>query len=192
MHAEVNPQILNNNSGRINNKLTMKRTVSEMEKVSEENTEASTSKSSQPPAKKRRGPTRCKNVVNATTLIPLRVNKYGQPIGPGSGTYTNYLGTLARSARLAPLCYKTWWEMSKRFKEDMWNIVKGKYDVGIISKQWTLSAIGTKWIGYKCELKSEYYSVRDTDAERLANPPPDVEKEHWEFLVRHWAYGKGG
>ncbi|XP_059629246.1 uncharacterized protein LOC132271787 isoform X2 [Cornus florida] len=43
-----------------------------------------------------------------------------------------------------------------------------------------------KMEGYKCELKSEYYSVWDTDAERLANSPPDVEKEHWEFLVRFW------
>ncbi|XP_059665308.1 uncharacterized protein LOC132311423 isoform X2 [Cornus florida] len=76
--------------------------------------------------------------------------------------------------------------MPKRLKEDIWNIVKGKHDVGIMSKQWTLSSIRTKWRGYKCELKSEYYSVRDTNAERLANPPPDVEKEHWEFLVRHW------
>ncbi|XP_059653826.1 uncharacterized protein LOC132300662 [Cornus florida] len=160
----------------------MKRTVSEVEKVSEQNTEASTSKSSQPPPKKRQGLTRCNNVVNATTLLPLRVNKYGQPIDVGSGTYTNYLGTLARKGKLAHLCCKTWWEMPKRLKEDMWNIVKGKYDVGIMSKQWTLSFIGIKLRGYKCE----YYSVMDTDAERLANPPPDVEKEHWEFSVRHW------
>ncbi|XP_059660138.1 uncharacterized protein LOC132306662 isoform X2 [Cornus florida] len=76
--------------------------------------------------------------------------------------------------------------MPKRLKEDMWNVVKGKYDVRIMSKHWTISFIGKKWRGYKCELKSEYYSVRDTDAERLANLPPEVEKEHWEFLVRHW------
>ncbi|XP_059629310.1 uncharacterized protein LOC132271832 isoform X1 [Cornus florida] len=68
----------------------------------------------------------------------------------------------------------------------MWNVVKEKYDVGIMSKHWTISSIGKKWRGYKCELKSEYYSIKDTDAKRLANPPPDVEKEHWEFLVRHW------
>ncbi|XP_059647062.1 uncharacterized protein LOC132293546 [Cornus florida] len=68
----------------------------------------------------------------------------------------------------------------------MWNVVKGKYDVGIMSKHWTISFIGKKWREYKCELKSEYFSVRDTDAERLVNPPPNVEKEHWEFLVRHW------
>ncbi|XP_059656253.1 uncharacterized protein LOC132303145 [Cornus florida] len=55
-----------------------------------------------------------------------------------------------------------------------------------MSKHWTISPIRKKWRGYKCELKSEYYSVMDTDAERFANPPPDVEKEHWEFLVRHW------
>ncbi|XP_059629611.1 uncharacterized protein LOC132272486 [Cornus florida] len=63
---------------------------------------------------------------------------------------------------------------------------QGKFDVGIMSKQWTLSSIGKKWKGYKCELKSEYYSVRETDTERLANPLPNVEKEHWAFLVRHW------
>ncbi|XP_059625286.1 uncharacterized protein LOC132268458 [Cornus florida] len=78
----------------------------------------------QPLPKKRRGPTRCKNVIDAKTLLPLRVNKFGQPIGPESGTYTNYLGTLARKGELAPLCYKTWWEMPKRLNEDMWNIVK--------------------------------------------------------------------
>ncbi|XP_059636891.1 uncharacterized protein LOC132278992 isoform X4 [Cornus florida] len=55
-----------------------------------------------------------------------------------------------------------------------------------MTKQWTISSIGKKWRGYKCELKNEYYSVRDIDEERLANPPPNVEKEHWEFLVRHW------
>ncbi|XP_059649426.1 uncharacterized protein LOC132295261 isoform X1 [Cornus florida] len=76
--------------------------------------------------------------------------------------------------------------MPKQLKEDMWNIVKGKYDVGIMTKQWTISSIEKKWKGYKCELKNEYYSVRDTDEERLANLPPNVEKEHWEFLVRHW------
>ncbi|XP_059656225.1 uncharacterized protein LOC132303130 isoform X2 [Cornus florida] len=76
--------------------------------------------------------------------------------------------------------------MPKRLKEDMLNIVKGKYNVGIMTKQWTISSIGKKWRGYKCEWKNEYYSIRDTDEERLANPPPNVEKEHWEFLVRHW------
>ncbi|XP_059649411.1 uncharacterized protein LOC132295246 isoform X3 [Cornus florida] len=76
--------------------------------------------------------------------------------------------------------------MPKQLKEDMWNIVKGKYDVGIMTKQWTISSIEKKWKGYKCELKNEYYSVRDTDEERLANLPPNVEKKHWEFLVRHW------
>ncbi|XP_059652103.1 uncharacterized protein LOC132299474 isoform X2 [Cornus florida] len=76
--------------------------------------------------------------------------------------------------------------MPKWLKEDMWNVVKGKYDMGIMSKHWTISSIEKKWKGYKCELKIEYYLVRDTDAERLANPPPDVENKHWEFLVRHW------
>ncbi|XP_059641176.1 uncharacterized protein LOC132283259 isoform X2 [Cornus florida] len=76
--------------------------------------------------------------------------------------------------------------MPKWLKDDMWNIVKGKYVVGIMSKHWTISSFGKKLRGYKCELKSEYYSVRNTDAERLANPPPNVKNEHWEFLVRHW------
>ncbi|XP_059630998.1 uncharacterized protein LOC132273910 [Cornus florida] len=124
----------------------MKRTVSEMEKVSEQNTEASTSKSSQPPPKKRRGPTRCKNVIDAKTLLPLRVNKFGQPIGLGSGTYTNYLGTLAWKGELAPLCYKTWWEMPKRLKEDMWNIIKevSKKNKERRGKQTMMHTTGTK------------------------------------------------
>ncbi|XP_059650187.1 uncharacterized protein LOC132295947 [Cornus florida] len=147
----------------------MKRTVSEVEKVSEQNTKASTLKIIPTTAEEETGPNTMQECRKRNNLITFK------PIGPGSGTYTNYLGTLARNGKLAPLCYKTWWEMSKQLKEDIWNIVNGHYPPS-----------EKKWREYKCELKNEYYSVSDTDAERLANSPPDVEKEHWEFLVRHW------
>ena len=52
--------------------------------------------------------------------MPIKLNALGQPIGTYRATLSNYLGTLARNAHLAPLTFATW----KGLKDhDMWKTV---------------------------------------------------------------------
>ncbi|XP_059654539.1 uncharacterized protein LOC132301279 isoform X2 [Cornus florida] len=100
------------------------------------------------PPKKTQGSTRCANVVQHDTkkngLIPLSVNEHGQPNGADEKNFANYLGTIARNGLAAPLNYKNWKKVPEIVKEDMWTMVRGKFVVEEISKDWTLSSFGHK------------------------------------------------
>ncbi|XP_059654058.1 uncharacterized protein LOC132300827 [Cornus florida] len=140
--------------------------------------------------KKTRGPTRCANVVQHDTkkngLIPLSVNEHGQPNGADEKNFANYLGTIARNGLATPLNYKNWRKVPEIVKEDMWTTVRGKFAVEEISKDWTLSSLGHKWRDWKSEIKSNYYKIWRTDKQRYANPPPSVEEDQWDYLIRYW------
>jgi len=54
--------------------------------------------------------------------LPVRLNALGQPVGTYRAALSNYLGTLARKAHLAPLTFTTWKGLKDHW-DDMWKIV---------------------------------------------------------------------
>ncbi|RYQ80209.1 hypothetical protein Ahy_Scaffold1g106767 isoform A [Arachis hypogaea] len=63
-----------------------------------------------PATKRKRGPTKCLKThgLSYEDRLPIRLNKYGQPIGCNRAKLSSHLGTLVRNAHLAPLTYTNW------------------------------------------------------------------------------------
>ncbi|RYR71049.1 hypothetical protein Ahy_A02g005344 [Arachis hypogaea] len=63
-----------------------------------------------PATKRKRGPTKCLKThgLSYEDRLPIRLNKYGQPIGCNRAKLSSHLGTLVRNAHLAPLTYTSW------------------------------------------------------------------------------------
>lgn len=58
--------------------------------------------------------------------IHVEINKYGQPIGPHASNFGNFLGTIARNGKIAPIDYDNWRKIPKTVKDDMWSIIMVK------------------------------------------------------------------
>ncbi|WRX30286.1 hypothetical protein QQP08_022773 [Theobroma cacao] len=105
--------------------------------------------------KKTRGPTRALQIHGLTENNSnfILLNTRNQPIGPTDEAVNNlstFLGTLARNAMLAPLVYVDWRAMPQSNQNDMWDLVKAKFDIKARAKKWVLSTIATDWRNYKC------------------------------------------
>ncbi|KAK6257641.1 hypothetical protein QUC31_001100 [Theobroma cacao] len=92
---------------------------------------------------------------------------------------------------LAPLVYVDWRAMPQSNQNDMWDLVKAKFDIKARAKKWVLSTIATDWRNYKCRLKRSFYSIYKTDDVRLKNCPEGVPFEHWKVLVAFWSSKEG-
>ncbi|KAK8370895.1 hypothetical protein V6Z12_A01G208500 [Gossypium hirsutum] len=76
--------------------------------------------------RKGRGPTRCLflNDLADGERIFVRINKFGQPVGPNSSKLSSFLGTVARNGHRAPLNFIDWRAMPDSYKDDMWEYVQ--------------------------------------------------------------------
>ncbi|KAL4394314.1 hypothetical protein AHAS_Ahas02G0139600 [Arachis hypogaea] len=63
-----------------------------------------------PATKRKRGSTKCLKThgLSYEDRLPIRLNKYGQPIGCNRAKLSSHLGTLVRNAHLALLTYTSW------------------------------------------------------------------------------------
>ncbi|KAK1303039.1 hypothetical protein QJS10_CPB12g00693 [Acorus calamus] len=60
-------------------------------------------------------------------------------------------------------------------------------DIGEERKKWVLQSMASKYREWKNDLKEKYYKPFDTDAQRLARPPPDISDSDWTWLVQYWS-----
>ncbi|KAK9269839.1 hypothetical protein L1049_025412 [Liquidambar formosana] len=138
--------------------------------------------------KKIRGPTVCSKIwsLPATQRIHVSFNKHEQPDGPNVSNCTNFLGTIARNGRMAPLTYIDWKALPKPCKDDMWIAIREKFDVNHGNKDWVFKSIGKKWKDWKFELKHNRYKIHNTNEERLKDLDIRVVPKQWSILVSYW------
>lgn len=77
-----------------------------------------------------RGITRMADVWN---LVPeeriiLTFNKDSQVVSKEGGTFSRFIGTIARKPHLCPIKYKNWHDVPDLYKEICWNIIKKKLE----------------------------------------------------------------
>ncbi|KHG15051.1 Bromodomain-containing 4 [Gossypium arboreum] len=136
--------------------------------------------------RKGRGPTRCLflNDLADGERIFVRINKFGQPVGPNSSKLSSFLGTVARNGHRAPLNFIDWRAMPDSYKDDMWEYTK--FDIDPSGKSWVMHSIATKWRDWKADLKATYYDSLNTDEERLKVSDPRVVPDQWPSLISYW------
>ncbi|MBA0760353.1 hypothetical protein Gotri_023102 [Gossypium trilobum] len=136
--------------------------------------------------RKGRGPTRCLflNDLADGERIFVRINKFGQPVGPNSSKLSSFLGTVARNGHRAPLNFIDWRALPDSYKDDMWEYTK--FDIDPSGKSWVMQSIATKWRDWKADLKATYYDSLNTDEERLKVSDPRVVPDQWRSLISYW------
>ncbi|MQM09887.1 hypothetical protein Taro_042768 [Colocasia esculenta] len=84
-------------------------------------------------------------------------NDVGQPVGSGGRSIRTFLGTVARNASKLPIDISVWNKMPKHLIEDVWDFIKGKYDVGELEKKWIMKDISQKWKYHKYALRRKFF-----------------------------------
>ncbi|XP_027912157.1 uncharacterized protein LOC114171147 isoform X1 [Vigna unguiculata] len=138
-------------------------------------------------SKRKRGPTQCLKThgLRYDERLPVKLNVLGQPVGTYRATLSNYLGTLARNAHLAPLTFTSWKGLKEHW-DDMWKTVLSKFDIEERAKKWVLGSICSSWRNHKCRLKTKYFFPNMPDDYNFKNRPPSVPLEQWKILIKFW------
>ncbi|XP_072052485.1 uncharacterized protein [Arachis hypogaea] len=141
-----------------------------------------------PATKRKRGPTKCLKThgLSYEDRLPIRLNKYGQPIGCNRAKLSSHLGTLVRNAHLAPLTYTNWHGLKDNWK-DLWEATIEKFDIGERAKGWVFKTLGSSWRTYKSRLKNQYFKENMPLVYNIKNCPRTVPLEHWKILVQFWS-----
>ncbi|RYR38290.1 hypothetical protein HN51_028646 [Arachis hypogaea] len=141
-----------------------------------------------PATKRKRSPTKCLKThgLSYEDRLPIRLNKYGQPIGCNRAKLSSHLGTLVRNAHLAPLTYTSWHGLKDNW-EDLWEATIEKFDIGERAKGWVFKTLGSSWKTYKSRLKNQYFKENMPLVYNIKNCPRTVPLEHWKILVQFWS-----
>nr|CAD1824779.1 unnamed protein product [Ananas comosus var. bracteatus] len=137
------------------------------------------------------GASRWKTIESKVSIKKSKEKHGHKPIGDEAAQFTNFLGTIARSGKDAPLTYKDWRHMPLDNKKIMWNIVKLKYNLGDDSWPWVMKALGKKWKDFKSDLKKKHYDAHNTYEDRLADRDSRVLPEQWRQLIEYWDSEEG-
>ncbi|PKU64913.1 hypothetical protein MA16_Dca018428 [Dendrobium catenatum] len=118
--------------------------------------------------------------------LVVNFNKYGQPIGKNKSLFVEFLGTIPRNGKYAPIDIRSWDQMPKSFKkinnlffQEIFEITRGS-DVCV------LQSIGKKWRNWKADVKSRYYDPNMTTELQLCNVPKSILKDQWKNLLSYW------
>lgn len=145
------------------------------------------------PPKKVRGPTKKQAIwdLEDDERVPVTFDGTGQPIGDGGNDLTTFLGTLVKMPQHVGIDVKNWKKVSKESKEDLWNIVKGKFLFSPAEsediKKWVITDMGLKWKSWKYELKKSSFDQNLTIDDIVDNLSDSrVDKVQFRALVTRW------
>ncbi|XP_027174484.1 uncharacterized protein LOC113774118 [Coffea eugenioides] len=117
----------------------------------------------------------------------VRFDKDGEPIGKNKSKFTEFLGTIARNGKYAPLDVTDWREMTNDKKQDMLVLVKEKFRLPRGADFWTLKSIGKKWRNWKSALKAKYYNPNESIESQINNRDQQILKDQWRNLLAYWS-----
>ncbi|KAF4401744.1 hypothetical protein G4B88_000792 [Cannabis sativa] len=73
-----------------------------------------------------RGPTQMRDIWgnHDGTKMQITCNEFGQPHDKYASKLTNFIGTLVRDGKNAPINYKSWHKVPDKYKDRMWKIIQ--------------------------------------------------------------------
>ncbi|KAM7264130.1 hypothetical protein ACFE04_001813 [Oxalis oulophora] len=108
--------------------------------------------------------------------VPIPLNEFGAPVRDLSGSYCNFLGTIARHSTYCPLSYEQWPDVPIHMKNKIWDdevlsrceFIPAPDDYSPI-KIWTISNIGQKWRNWKYYIKSTHFDFTKEEDENVGD-----------------------
>ena len=74
---------------------------------------------------KTRGPTQMRNIWGSQgDKLVVGCNRFGQPTGENASKLANFIGTLVRDGKNAPLHYKSWRNVPDKYKDGLWKVIQ--------------------------------------------------------------------
>ncbi|CAH9071880.1 unnamed protein product, partial [Cuscuta epithymum] len=155
-----------------------------------------------PKPKKLRGYTRMIEIwdLEKEEQVIVEVNAHHIPIGDSAAKLTRFIGTMVRMSDFAPLSYTTWPQLPARKKNEMWEMIKEKFQFKTLDGKevidgeafkcinvWALENMSTKWRSWKNELKSEYFDETMTPHEMSSKVDDSrVDKDQFISIAKYW------
>ncbi|XP_077247315.1 uncharacterized protein LOC143887089 [Tasmannia lanceolata] len=159
---------------------------SQEEPLTNQSQEEHPTQSSASSSKRKRGPTRCKKTWGRQgPPEPVEFNQIGQPESENTSPFENFLGNIARTCEKCPISYRDWRRVPLEKKEDMWAIVKTKYDVPEENKPYVIADLGKKWREWKSTLRTKYF------LKHKPPPPGSVIPSEYQILCDFWNSPEG-
>ncbi|KAL4654948.1 hypothetical protein ACB092_01G416400, partial [Castanea dentata] len=152
----------------------------------------------------KRGPNRFDDIWNMPPgkKLFLKINKAGQPVRKNSGSFSRWLGTVARKPDMCPINYCSWPKMPLQYKNRCWEAIQLRMSLLVEKlcdlwldndrippakqRKWALSRIGKMWRGHKSELNEQYYKPGTTKEDLLQLSLPEVDDTQFHGLVEYW------
>ncbi|KAK9989655.1 hypothetical protein SO802_029894 [Lithocarpus litseifolius] len=146
---------------------------------------------------KKRGPNRFDDIWNMPPgkKLFLKINKAGQPVGKNAGSFSRWLGTVARKPDMCPINYRSWHKMPLQYKNRCWEAVQARWVIPTNriplaeQRKWTLSRIGKLWRSHKSELKKKHCKTNTTKEDLLQLSVSEVDDAQFHGLVEYWFTG---
>ncbi|WVZ50537.1 hypothetical protein U9M48_001780 [Paspalum notatum var. saurae] len=111
----------------------------------------------------------------------VEINEYGQPCGPSSTEFSNFIGALVRTKGF-PIAHDDWRKVCPQQKYKLWT------DSQLLQLVYEDSCC--KWREFKSDLKKLYDDDME-DEELLALRDERVHEEDWKWLIDHWRSPEG-
>ncbi|XP_060961764.1 uncharacterized protein LOC133031973 [Cannabis sativa] len=119
------------------------------------------------------------------TKMQITCNEFGQPHDKNASKLTNFIGTLVRDGKNAPINYKSWHKVPD--KDRMWKIIQEKFNIPPLAENWTMRSCGKELKNWKAYLKRTYYSETLSFEEQKKYKDKRVYAGQWEELIKYWA-----
>ncbi|XP_027166331.1 uncharacterized protein LOC113766326 [Coffea eugenioides] len=140
--------------------------------------------------RKTRGPTYMTEIwgkPSSCHRYKVRFDKDSEPVGKNKSKFAEFLGTIARNGKYAPIDVTDWREMTTDKKQDMLVLVKEKFRLPPGADFWTLKSIGKKWRNWKSALKAKYYNPNESIESQINNRDQRILKDQWRNLLAYWS-----
>ncbi|KAF4391750.1 hypothetical protein F8388_017345 [Cannabis sativa] len=121
------------------------------------------------------------------TKMQITSNEFRQPHDKYASKLTNFIGTLVRDGKNAPINYKSWHKVPDKYKDRMWKIIQEKFDIPPLAENWTMRSCGKELKNWKAYLKRTYYSETLSFEEQKKYKDKRVYAGQWEELIKYWA-----
>ncbi|KAL6558330.1 hypothetical protein OROMI_018680 [Orobanche minor] len=93
---------------------------------------------------------------NNSQPVKVEFNEYGKPIGPNKSKFVEFLGSIARNGKVAPLNYPDWHKVPKIDKARMMDMIK--LFIPTECEKIVFKALGRSWRNFKCRIKNLYFN----------------------------------
>ncbi|KAF4356533.1 hypothetical protein G4B88_012595 [Cannabis sativa] len=122
-----------------------------------------------------------------STKMQITCNEFGQPHDKNASKLANFIGTLVRDGKNAPINYKSLHKVPDKYKDRMWKIIQEKFDIPPLAENWTMRSCGKELKNWKAYLKRTYYSETLSFEEQKKYKDKRVYAGQWDELIKYWA-----